>query len=85
MAVDSSAGVFPIMGQVLELPGDAVAGAGAGAEVAVGWSGPGQGRRWLPLGSAACLECVIPVGADSDVNDPGGSCKNQGRKSASGV
>lgn len=85
MAVDSSAGVFPITGQVLDLPGDTVAGAGDGAKVAVGWARPGQDGCWLPLGSAACLERVIPIGADGNVNDPGGSCRNQERESASGV
>lgn len=79
MAVDSSTGVFSVVGQVPELLGDTVVHAGDGGEVAVGWSRPGQSGRWLPLGGAACLEGVIPVGADSDVNDPGGSCRNHNR------
>ena len=79
MAVDSSTGVFSIVGQVLELLGNAMVHAGDGGEVAVGRSGPGQSGRWLPLGSAACLEGAIPVGADGDVNDPGGSCRNRNR------
>lgn len=69
MAVDSGTGVFSIVGQVLELLGDAMVHAGDGGEVAVGRSSPGQSGRWLPLGGAACLEGAIPVGADSDVDD----------------
>ena len=79
MAVDSRAGVFSVMGQVPELLGDAVVHAGGGGEVAVGGSGPGESGRRLALGCAACLEGLIPIGDDRDVDDPGGSCRNCNR------
>lgn len=82
MGVDSSTGIFSIVGQVPELLSDTMVHAGDGGDVAVGWSGPGQSGCRFPLGSAACLEGAIPVGADGDVNDPGGSCRihNRGGK-----
>lgn len=79
MAVDSSAGVFPVVGQGPQLLGDAVAEAAGGAQVVVRGPGPGQGRRWLPLGCAPSLEGVVLAGADRDVNDPGGCCGNYSR------
>lgn len=80
MAVGGSTGVFSIMGQVSELLGDTMVHAGGGGEVAIGWSSPGQSRRWLPLCSAASLEGAVPIGAHSDVDDPRGSCKSHKRK-----
>lgn len=80
VAVDCRARVLAVVRQVPELLGDAVARARDRGEVAVVGAAPRQGGRWLPLGRAASLEGVIPVGADGDVNDPGGSCENHGRR-----
>lgn len=78
MAVDCRARVLAVVCQVLELLGDAVARAGDRGEVAVVGAAPCQGGCWLPFGHAAGLEGVVPVGADGDVDDPGGSCENHG-------
>lgn len=74
VAVDGSAGVFPVVGEGPQLPGDAVAGAAARAQVAAEGPGPGEGGRGLPLGRAPGLEGVGAAGAHRDVDDPGGGC-----------
>lgn len=76
VAVDSRTGVFAVMCQVLELLGDAVVRVGDRGEVAGVGTGPCEGRCWFTLGGAVGFEGVIPIGTDSNVNDPGGSCGN---------